>query len=77
MLEKQQRTRTIQAYYSELALAEAFNEWATVNTDEEQERYLKKAKQHFRSAERLADYIAAQYREDLYNLPTLEEFLKA
>ena len=78
MQEQQQRIRTIQAYYSELALAETFKAMKDVTFyDSEDNNYLDKAKQHFRSAERLADYIAVQYSADLDKLPTMEEFLKS
>ena len=78
MQEQQQRIRTIQAYYSELALAETFKSMKDVTFyDKEDNNYLEKAQQHFRSAERLADYIAVQYSADLDKLPTMEEFLKA
>ena len=78
MLEEQKRIRTIQAHYSELALAETFKSMVDVATyDESDDHYWDKAQRHFRSAERLADYIAIQYKADIDKLPTMEEFLKS
>jgi len=78
MPDLQKRIRTIQAFYSELALAETFKNMSTVNTyDVDEGHYIKKAEQHYRSATRLADYIAVQYKADLEKLPTMEVFLKS
>ncbi len=78
MLKSQQRIRAIQAYYSEIGLAETFKSMYESGFNPEQDYdYKAKAEQHYRSAERLADYIAIQYKADIDELPPMYNLLKS
>ena len=78
MREEQNRIRAIHAYYSELNLAKAYKETASMDYYiEDRDNVTKKAESHYNTAQNLKEYITVQFKSDIDKLPSMEEFLKS